>query len=202
MVYRVTCPCLSFFWRTFCCTIYSWDVWRSHHSRVPHRDVDVLYKTGADRPRWLLVWVQKFIYREVSEGFNARQRSRETDIFIYWITAVLMNGFAVIVLGFIAFGVLHTSTENFEPWQWCVLWRISHGITSTTRLQDDNQHLRSYRLMIITGIITLITAILFWYGNLGLCPLLRYLTSFTGSCSPTLLRTLGFWARKTNGLQC
>ena len=31
-----------------------------------------------------------------------------------------MNGFAIIVLGLIAFGVLHTSTENFEPWQWYV----------------------------------------------------------------------------------
>lgn len=29
-----------------------------------------------------------------------------------------MNGFAVIILGFIAFGVLHTRTPNFMPWQW------------------------------------------------------------------------------------
>lgn len=33
----------------------------------------------------------------------------------YWF---LMNGSAVIILGFIAFGVLHAKTENFEPWQW------------------------------------------------------------------------------------
>lgn len=51
----------------------------------------------------------------------------------YWF---LMNGSAVIILGFIAFGVLHAKTENFEPWQW---------------------------LMIITGIITLITSVLFWF---------------------------------------
>ncbi|KAJ6624530.1 major facilitator superfamily domain-containing protein [Mycena sp. CBHHK59/15] len=33
----------------------------------------------------------------------------------YWF---LMNGFAVIFLGFVAFGVLHTNTHNFMPWQW------------------------------------------------------------------------------------
>ncbi|KAH8117203.1 membrane transporter [Phellopilus nigrolimitatus] len=48
----------------------------------------------------------------------------------------LMNGLAVIILGFIAFGVLHANTGNFEPWQW---------------------------LMIITGVITLITSVVFWF---------------------------------------
>lgn len=33
---------------------------------------------------------------------------------------VLMNGVAIIVLGFVAFGVLHTTNENFQPWQWYV----------------------------------------------------------------------------------
>ncbi|OJA12546.1 hypothetical protein AZE42_08141 [Rhizopogon vesiculosus] len=51
----------------------------------------------------------------------------------YWF---LMNGFAVIILGFVSYGVLHTHTPNFMPWQW---------------------------LMVITGIITLITSVLFWY---------------------------------------
>ncbi|KAG2116583.1 major facilitator superfamily domain-containing protein [Suillus discolor] len=50
----------------------------------------------------------------------------------YWF---LMNGFAVIILGFISFGLLHTHTA-FMPWQW---------------------------LMIITGTITLITSVLFWF---------------------------------------
>ncbi|KAF9227795.1 MFS general substrate transporter [Gyrodon lividus] len=50
----------------------------------------------------------------------------------YWF---LMNGFAVIILGFVSYGVLHTHTPNFMPWQW---------------------------LMIITGTITLVTSILFW----------------------------------------
>jgi len=31
-----------------------------------------------------------------------------------------MNGFAVIILGFISFGILHTHTPNFAPWQWSV----------------------------------------------------------------------------------
>ncbi|KAF8197567.1 major facilitator superfamily domain-containing protein [Pholiota molesta] len=47
----------------------------------------------------------------------------------------LMNGFAAIFLGFISFGILHTKTK-LMPWQW---------------------------LMIITGLITLITAVLFWF---------------------------------------
>lgn len=51
----------------------------------------------------------------------------------YWF---LMNGFAVIVLGFISFGLLHVHTPRFMPWQW---------------------------LMVITGAITLVTAVLFWF---------------------------------------
>ncbi|KAJ7905839.1 major facilitator superfamily domain-containing protein [Mycena olivaceomarginata] len=50
--------------------------------------------------------------------------TREEQVF-------LMNGFAVIFLGFVAFG-----TPNFMPWQW---------------------------LMIITGAITLVTSVLFWF---------------------------------------
>lgn len=51
----------------------------------------------------------------------------------YWF---LMNGTAQIISGFISFGTLHIKTGTFEPWQW---------------------------LMIITGLITLITAISFWF---------------------------------------
>ena len=47
-----------------------------------------------------------------------------------------MNGAAVVVLGFLAFGSLHIHTPGFEPWRW---------------------------LMIITGILTLFTSILFWF---------------------------------------
>ncbi|KDR73634.1 hypothetical protein GALMADRAFT_251402 [Galerina marginata CBS 339.88] len=51
----------------------------------------------------------------------------------YWF---LMNGFAIIFLGFVSFGVLHTKVHNFMAWQW---------------------------LMIITGVITLVTSVLFWF---------------------------------------
>ncbi|KAJ7171155.1 major facilitator superfamily domain-containing protein, partial [Mycena filopes] len=50
----------------------------------------------------------------------------------YWF---LMNGTAQILSGFLSFGTLHIRTKTFEPWQW---------------------------LMIITGILTLILAVLFW----------------------------------------
>lgn len=49
--------------------------------------------------------------------------------------SVLMNGCAIIMLGLVAYGTLHIKTGNFMPWQW---------------------------LMIITGIITLVVAVLFW----------------------------------------
>ncbi|KAI9571433.1 major facilitator superfamily domain-containing protein [Boletus coccyginus] len=60
-------------------------------------------------------------------------RAEQTRRVGYWF---LMNGFAVIILGFIAYGVLYTHTPNFMPWQW---------------------------LMIITGTITLLTSVLFWF---------------------------------------
>ncbi|KAJ7600720.1 MFS general substrate transporter [Mycena floridula] len=51
----------------------------------------------------------------------------------YWF---LMNGTAQIISGFISFGSLHIRMNGFEPWQW---------------------------LMIITGLLTLITATCFWF---------------------------------------
>ncbi|KAJ3755153.1 MFS general substrate transporter [Lentinula raphanica] len=51
----------------------------------------------------------------------------------YWF---LMNGFALMFLGFVSFGLLHTGTQNFAPWQW---------------------------LMVITGLITLLASVCFWF---------------------------------------
>jgi len=51
----------------------------------------------------------------------------------YWF---LMNGTAQIISGFISFGSLHIRTGGMEPWQW---------------------------LMIITGILTLICALAYWF---------------------------------------
>ncbi|KAI0053852.1 MFS general substrate transporter [Auriscalpium vulgare] len=60
-------------------------------------------------------------------------REEQTRRVGYWF---LMNGFAIIALGFISFGVLHTHTGSFAPWQW---------------------------LMIITGALTLLTSLAFWF---------------------------------------
>ncbi|EIW84898.1 MFS general substrate transporter [Coniophora puteana RWD-64-598 SS2] len=60
-------------------------------------------------------------------------REEQTRRVGYWF---LMNGVAVIFLGFISFGVLHTHTGAFLPWQW---------------------------LMVITGTITLVVSVLFWF---------------------------------------
>ena len=54
----------------------------------------------------------------------------------FGFSVVLMNGTAIILLGLIAFGTIHIETGKFMSWQW---------------------------LMIITGIITLIVSVLFWY---------------------------------------
>ncbi|KAH8111692.1 MFS general substrate transporter [Phellopilus nigrolimitatus] len=51
----------------------------------------------------------------------------------YWF---LMNGTAQIVIAFISFGALHIKTTGFEPWQW---------------------------LMIMTGGLTLFTAVAYWF---------------------------------------
>ncbi|CAA7262313.1 unnamed protein product [Cyclocybe aegerita] len=60
-------------------------------------------------------------------------RTEQTLRVGYWF---LMNGTAQIITGFISFGTLHIKTGEFEPWQW---------------------------LMIITGIITLLAALAFWF---------------------------------------
>ncbi|KAJ8521766.1 hypothetical protein ONZ45_g1571 [Pleurotus djamor] len=59
-------------------------------------------------------------------------RTEQTLRVGYWF---LMNGTAQIISGFISFGSLHIKTGRFAPWQW---------------------------LMIITGILTILTAIAFW----------------------------------------
>ncbi|KAJ7307624.1 major facilitator superfamily domain-containing protein [Mycena albidolilacea] len=60
-------------------------------------------------------------------------RTEQTLRVGYWF---LMNGTAQIISSFISFGTLHIKTTTLEPWQW---------------------------LMIITGILTLVTSIVFWF---------------------------------------
>ncbi|EAU88860.2 membrane transporter [Coprinopsis cinerea okayama7 len=60
-------------------------------------------------------------------------REEQTRRVGYWF---LMNGTAIIVLGLVGFGVLHIKTPSFAPWQW---------------------------LMMITGLVTLVTSVLFWF---------------------------------------
>ncbi|KLO10428.1 MFS general substrate transporter [Schizopora paradoxa] len=60
-------------------------------------------------------------------------RKEQTVRVGYWF---LMNGAAIIFLGFVAFGVLHTKSTHVHPWQW---------------------------MMIITGLVTFVTSILFWF---------------------------------------
>ncbi|KAI0318837.1 major facilitator superfamily domain-containing protein [Amylostereum chailletii] len=76
---------------------------------------------GAITPGFLLV---------TSMFYTRQEQTRRVG---YWF---LMNGIAVIFLGFVSFGLLHTHNANFAPWQW---------------------------LMIITGLITLVTSVCFFF---------------------------------------
>ncbi|KAI0957870.1 hypothetical protein AcW1_006123 [Taiwanofungus camphoratus] len=60
-------------------------------------------------------------------------RQEQTQRVGYWF---LMNGLAIIMLGLVAYGTLHIKTGSLLPWQW---------------------------LMLITGIITFVVSILFWF---------------------------------------
>lgn len=70
---------------------------------------------------------------------------------------VLMNGTAIIFLGLVAYGTLHIKHGALAPWQWSVLFPHNHYV-----LVQTNSCTRC-RLMIITGVITFITSILFWF---------------------------------------
>jgi ACS family allantoate permease-like MFS transporter len=61
-------------------------------------------------------------------------REEQTRRIGYWY---LMNGFAIVFLGLVSFGLLHIKSTAFLPWQW---------------------------LMIITGLLTLIVAVVFWFA--------------------------------------
>ncbi|KAF7341599.1 MFS general substrate transporter [Mycena sanguinolenta] len=60
-------------------------------------------------------------------------RKEQTVRVGYWF---FMNGFAQIISGFLSYGILHIKPGKLEPWRW---------------------------LMIITGIMTFITAVCFWF---------------------------------------
>ena len=76
---------------------------------------------GAITPGFLLVTAMFYTRKEQSQrvGYwcacpcSSRRDSRLR-------AAVLMNGAAIIMLGLIAFGVLHIKSTSFMAWQWCV----------------------------------------------------------------------------------
>ena len=76
---------------------------------------------GAITPGFLIV---------TSMFYTREEQTRRVG---YWY---LMNGFAIIFLGLVSFGLLHIRSTKFMPWQW---------------------------LMIITGLLTLVVGVLFWF---------------------------------------
>lgn len=66
-----------------------------------------------------------------------------------------MNGFAIILLGFIAFGVLHVKSTKFMPWQWYVFGHFPSvpapgfartTLTDTAQAYDHYGHHHADRL--------------------------------------------------------
>jgi len=76
---------------------------------------------GAITPGFMIV---------TSMFYTRQEQTKRTG---YWF---LMNGFAIIILGFVAFGCIHIKSTRIMPWQW---------------------------LMLITGIVTFIVSVLFWF---------------------------------------
>src|SRR5688572_7631773 len=87
---------------------------------------------------------------------------------------VLMNGFAIIILGFISFGVLHTKvriylsavnqapiTQTEHRLHRRIILCLGNG-TFASAVVGNTGLIAIFRLMIITGAITLVTAVLFW----------------------------------------
>jgi ACS family allantoate permease-like MFS transporter len=71
-------------------------------SRLHDRFFHVLHAHGADQARWVVVCV--------TPGGDGNDEDADG-------CAVLMNGTAQIISGFISYGALHTRTSGFEPWQ-------------------------------------------------------------------------------------
>ncbi|KAI0819031.1 MFS general substrate transporter [Irpex lacteus] len=76
---------------------------------------------GAITPGFLIVTSMFYTRQEQSQRVG------------YWF---LMNGAAIILLGLVSYGFLHSHTHSFMPWQW---------------------------LMIFTGLITLVVSVVFWF---------------------------------------
>lgn len=139
------------FWRAPCRPRCPRHVWRLSNCWLPHHYVNVLHAQRANGSCRVLVYVYN-TYHSVS-------------IVLISIVAVytdLMTGLGAIVLGFVAFGVLHINSGSFAPWQWCVyMSAFVHSFAYACI------HLCTWRLMIITGGMTLITSVVFWWALLN-----------------------------------
>ena len=108
---------------------------------------------------WLLVWGLLYCQRPLthfSPLIGSMIGTGLRAVFLPWPSQTLINVAAQIISGFISFGSLHIHTTRFEPWQWYdQVQRLTHALVMT-----------SSRLMIITGTLTLLTAIAFLWAYL------------------------------------
>ncbi|TFY78840.1 hypothetical protein EWM64_g5176 [Hericium alpestre] len=117
------------------------DVASGSDEKHPH--VPVLDKNTVDAAAVFVATAGAGVDGTIDPQAAARLRAdydpdfrRKIDWHLMPLMCNLMNGVAIIFLGFLGFGVLHIRTGGFMPWQW---------------------------LTTITGLLTLIVTILFWF---------------------------------------
>jgi hypothetical protein len=107
--------------QSICCSTVVRHVRGINHCRVHDHHLDVLYEKRADPQSWLLVCVgilfilsRKCLTKACTVLMNGTGKlSPPVSVFKH-----LTDVPAQIISGFISFGVLHTKTKGFEPWQW------------------------------------------------------------------------------------
>ena len=99
----------SLFRSSVCLPFHNGPVRRSNNSGIYDHYIHVLHPRRTNETNWILVWV--FPTKSLIVQLTWQQPNQ-----------VAFNGVAIIFLGFLSFGILHTTTSDFMPWQWWVIW--------------------------------------------------------------------------------
>lgn len=94
---------------------------------------------GAITPGFLIVTSMFYTRQEQTQrvGYWCMYQLSYTQLYVLILlfNAVLMNGFAVILLGFISYGTLHIKNDVLSPWQWLFskLYLLKHSLINECR---------------------------------------------------------------------
>ncbi|KAF5389882.1 hypothetical protein D9757_003557 [Collybiopsis confluens] len=115
---------------------------------------DALHRSLIPVPALVPGCMLRVILSEITSMFYTRQEQNKRVG--YWF---LMNGFAVMFLGFVSFGLLHTKTHNFAPWQWYVGYissRTNALPLMTLALGQVDGYLRAYHSRDLSLLLVLV----------------------------------------------